>query len=69
MQNAQWIILGDQLLMQNPMELKDNCNLLMLILHLSSSISIKDLHEQEKEQLSLLVNATIYVISIFGLRN
>lgn len=55
--------------MKNPMELKENCNLLMLILHLSSSISIKDLHEQEKEQLSLLVNATIYVISIFGLQN
>ena len=52
-----------------PMESKENCNVLMLILHLSTSNSIKNLHEQEKEQLSLLVNATIYVINIFGLQN
>lgn len=51
------------------MELKENSNVLMLILHLSTSISIKGLHEQgKKEQFPFLVNAN-YVISIFGLQN
>ena len=47
MQSTQWKIIGAQLLMKISMELKENWNVLMLILHLSSSISIKDLHEQE----------------------